>query len=344
MNLARAIAERDPAELPSRRDEDWRWTDLRALIRVVPAASPNDSAALTPGPFTAAGREEIAIVNGRGPESVSVGAGETRELSLRFHAGADAGSHMARVSIALGAGANLVLLEFHDGLADDYLAGAALEIALERGARLERVVIAADHANAVSVASTRVTLAADASYAQTILTGGARRQRFETHVAHPGAGAAVRLDSLYALRDRRHADLTTTVTHEGVGGSTDQLTKGVVDEQARGVFQGKIVVSPGADQTDARMGHHALVLDDRAEVDAKPELEIWADDVACAHGNTVGALDDEAMFYAMQRGIPEAQARAMLTAAFLGQVIDRIDHDGAREVARAWLQNQAGER
>ena len=97
------------------------------------------------------------------------------------------------------------------------------------------------------------------------------------------------------------------------------------------MFQGRIVVQPGADKTDARMGHHALVLSDRAEVDAKPELEIFADDVACAHGNTVGALDEEAIFYARSRGIPEADARAMLTGAFVGEVVDRIEHDGARE-------------
>ncbi|HZZ36682.1 MAG TPA: SufD family Fe-S cluster assembly protein, partial [Caulobacteraceae bacterium] len=81
----------------------------------------------------------------------------------------------------------------------------------------------------------------------------------------------------------------------------------------------------------------ALVLSDRAEVDAKPELEIYADDVACAHGNTVGALDEEALFYAEQRGIPEDAARAMLTEAFVGEVVDRIEHEGAREVVRAWV-------
>ena len=104
------------------------------------------------------------------------------------------------------------------------------------------------------------------------------------------------------------------VTHESVDGATVQLTKGVVRDQARGVFQGKIIVAEGADRTDARMGHHALILSDRAEVDAKPELEIYADDVACAHGNTVGALDEDALFYARQRGMPEADARDVVRA------------------------------
>src|SRR6202030_3926722 len=149
-------------------------------------------------------------------------------------------------------------------------------------------------------------------------------------------------DGLYLLADKRHADITAVVTHAGAGGTTDQLIKGVVRDQARGVFQGRIVVSPGADQTEARMGHHALVLSDRAEVDAKPELEIYADDVVCAHGNTVGALDDEALFYARQRGIPEAEARAMLTEAFVAEVVDCIEHQGARDLARAWLVSRLG--
>jgi Fe-S cluster assembly protein SufD len=110
-----------------------------------------------------------------------------------------------------------------------------------------------------------------------------------------------------------------------------------VRDQARGVFQGRIVVEEGADRTDARMGHHALILSERAEVDAKPELLIYADDVSCAHGNTVGALDEDALFYAQQRGVPEADARAMLTEAFVGEVVDRIEHEGAREIARAWV-------
>ena len=131
--------------------------------------------------------------------------------------------------------------------------------------------------------------------------------------------------------------MSSVVDHSGPGGITTQLTKGVASDQARGVFQGKIVVERGADGTDARMAHHALLLSDRAEIDAKPELEIYADDVACAHGNTVGALSEEAIFYARSRGIPEVEARVMLTSAFLGEVVERIENAAAREAAQAWL-------
>jgi Fe-S cluster assembly protein SufD len=335
--LARAIETADASLLPSRRNEDWRWTDLRGLIRAVPAASPDADGAPSAGPFDGVADETIVVINGRGPDALVVAADTPRAVALRFVAGPNAGSHVARLSITVEAGADLTLLESHEGEGADYLADAELDIRLGEGARLERIVLANDAETGVSVSTADIVLHPGAEFAQTVLTSGARRQRIETRVTHPGAGARVRLDGLYLLRDRRHADITTVVTHAGVDGATDQLTKGVVDDQARGIFQGRIVVAPGADRTDARMGHHALILSDRAEVDAKPELEIYADDVACAHGATVGALDEDALFYARQRGLTEADARALLTAAFLGEVIDRIGHEGAREIAQTWV-------
>jgi len=247
------------------------------------------------------------------------------------------GSHTGHVAVTVGLGGRLTLLESYEGDEGGYLNHANLIIGVAEGASVERIVLARDGADGVSVSQAEVQLEPGATFAQTVLTDGARRQRIETRVHHPGGRAELRLDGAYVLSGKRHADLTTVVTHEGLDGVTQQLTKGVVTDQARGVFQGRIVVAAGADRTDARMGHHALVLSDRAEVDAKPELEIYADDVSCAHGATVGALDEDALFYARQRGIPEARARAMLTEAFVGEVIDRIAHEGARDAAAAWV-------
>jgi Fe-S cluster assembly protein SufD len=341
MSLARAIETGDLTALPSRREEDWRWTDLRGLLRVLPPASPANDGAIEPGPFEGLG-ETVVVLNGRGPARLAVAAGERRTLALRFVSSPAAGAHACAMAIDIAGGGELVLLESYEGFGANYVVETDLAIALGEGARLERIVLAADAADAVSVSCATIALGRSAVLAQTVLTSGARRQRLETRVAHPGGGASARLDGLYLLADKRHADITTVVTHAGVDGATDQLIKGAVTDQARGVFQGRIVVSPGADRTDAKMGHHALILSDSAEIDAKPELEIYADDVACAHGNTIGALDEEALFYAMQRGIPEAAARAMLTQAFLAQVVDRIADEAARDVARAWLKRQLG--
>jgi len=335
LSVLSAIRTRDAAELPGKRDEAWRWTDLRGLIRQVPEASAAlDPASLPAGPFDALADEVLVVANGQGAAHIGVEPGETKVVALRVISRGD-GAHVARVSVDVEVSGRLTILESYEG-AGGYLGQTGLLFSLGKDAAVERIVLASDDAEGVTVSQAEVDLAPGAAFAQTLLTAGARRQRLETLVRHPGGHADLRLDGVYLLADKRHADLTTVVTHSNVDGTTQQLTKGVVRDQARAVFQGKIIVAEGADHTDARMGHHALILSDRAEVDAKPELEIYADDVACAHGNTVGALDEDALFYARQRGIPEPEARALLTEAFIGEVIDRIGHEGARDIVRAW--------
>jgi Fe-S cluster assembly protein SufD len=334
LSLAAALRTRDAGQLPGKRDEDWRWTDLRGLIRAVPDPSARGEIK-TPGPFDGLASDPVVIVNG-GSAQITVPAGADRVAVLRV-AAQGSGSHATEIVVEVVSGGRLVLLESHEGDAGGYLAHTTLDVRLGEGASLERIVLARDGAEGVNVVQASIALSARSVFAQTLLTSGARRQRLETHVAHPGGHAEARLDGVYLLADKRHADLTSVVTHQGLDGVTNQLAKGVVRDQARGVFQGRIVVEPGADRTDARMGHHALILSDRAEVDAKPELLIHADDVACAHGNTVGALDEDALFYARQRGLSEDQAKALLTEAFVGEVVDRIGHEGARAVVRAWV-------
>jgi Fe-S cluster assembly protein SufD len=334
LSLSVAIRDRDVAELPGKRDEDWRWTDLRGLIRKLPPPSEAFAADVGEGPFDALAKDRRVIVNGRGADPIEIARGSTAVVAARF-VSRGAGVHVARLDIIVGADATLRLLESYESDGGS-VSQAVLTITLGKGATVERVVLAQDDAEAISISQAKVTLAARARFGQTVIASGARRQRLETQVQHPGGHAELRLDGVYLLADKRHSDQTTLVSHEGTDGATAQLTKGVVRDQARGIFQGRIVVQRGADRTDARMGHHALILSDRAEVDAKPELEIYADDVACAHGNTVGALDEDALFYARQRGVPELEARAMLTEAFIGEVIDRIEHEGARDLARAW--------
>ncbi|WP_454760072.1 Fe-S cluster assembly protein SufD [Caulobacter segnis] len=339
MTLSTALKTGDLTALPSRRDEDWRWTDLRGLLRTLPPAAPAHDGEVPAGPFAGLADAETVFVNGRRVAETEMTSGV---IALRFVALADTASQSASHALVVKPGESLVLLESHEGRAKGYVSDVALDIAVGEGASLERIILVEDDAEAINVVTAEVALAPGARFAQTVLTSGARRQRIETRVSHPGAHADARLDGAYLLDGQRHADQTTVVTHAGVDGTTSQLTKGMVTDQARGVFQGRIVVSPGADQTDARMGHHALILSEKAEVDAKPELLIFADDVSCAHGNTIGALDEQAIFYARQRGIPEAEAKAMLTVAFVGEVVERIEHDGARAIAAAWVAKKLG--
>ena len=327
---------RDPSSFPSRRAEAWKYSDLRKYLREAP--QPSEAVQVSgEGPFAALGGEALAFANGRAIGADAFVASGEQVLRLRFVSDAVTTGHTTSVRIAARPGARLLILESHEGAGSAYVAHNRVDLDVAEGAEVTRIVLADEAADAIAVTNAEVRVAPGGRYRQTIATTGAKLQRLETQLAHAGAGADVRMDGLYLLDGARHADLTSVVDHLGPDGTTSQLAKGVVRDTARGVFQGKIVVERGADGTDARMGHHALILGERAEVDAKPELIIYADDVQCAHGNTVGNLDQAALFYLQQRGIPLDEARALLTEAFLVEVVDRIEHDGAREVVRAWL-------
>ncbi len=327
---------RDASTFPSRRVEAWKYTDLRKYLRETPLPS-GEAAVAGSGPFSALGGEELAFANGRPVGAEAFVASGAQTLRLRFVSDATGTGHTAAVKIAARPGARLLLLESHEGAGGDYVAHNRVDIDVAAGAEVTRIVLIEEPAEAISVTDIEVKVAPGAAYRQTTVTTGAKLQRQATTVAHGGDAAEVRLDGLYSLSEARHTDLTSMVSHGGLNGETSQLTKGVVRDTARGVFQGKIIVERGADGTDARMGHHALILGERAEIDAKPELVIYADDVQCAHGNTVGNLDESALFYMQQRGIPLDEARALLTQAFLIEVVDRIEHEQAREVVRSWL-------
>jgi Fe-S cluster assembly protein SufD len=169
----------------------------------------------------------------------------------------------------------------------------------------------------IALAHRKVRLAEGATFRQFIVADGARYARIETEIEIVGAGAKVELNAVYMAAKGRHADLTSHVKLGAPGAEVRQLVRGAARKGGRGVFQGKFLVERGAQKADAEMQHNALLLEEGAEVFAKPELEIYADDVQCAHGNTAGQLNEDAIFYLRQRGIPEQQARAMITRAFL---------------------------
>ncbi|MDX2232869.1 MAG: SufD family Fe-S cluster assembly protein [Hyphomonadaceae bacterium] len=211
---------------------------------------------------------------------------------------------------------------------------------VHEGATLDRIVI--QTGGDVRLSHWRVEVRAGGRFRQFIYAEGARLARLETDVVVAGAGAAVELRGAYLVAEGRHADLTSVVHHREAGGATHQLVKGVARAGGRGVFQGKILVAAHAQKTDARQNHHALLLEDGAEAFAKPELEIHADDVACAHGNTVGGLDDMALFYMRSRGLPDGEARALLVAAFLSEAVpESLAADVRDEILgrmHAWLE------
>jgi len=321
---------------PSRRVEAWKYTDLHKLLREAPQVSAPTSITGF-GPFGDMGSETIAFANGRAVgASDFIGSGE-QTLRLRFISDATGTGHTAAAKIVARPGAKLLILESHEGAGSAYVAHNKLDIDVATGAEVTRLVLVDEPEDAISVCNANVQLRAGGRYYQTIVSTGARLQRMETRLGQGAETADARLDAAYVLKGSRHTDMTTVVEHQAKDGTTSQLTKGVVHDTSRGVFQGKIVVQRGADGTDARMGHHALITSDRGEVDAKPELIIYADEVQCAHGNTVGNLDESALFYMQQRGIPLEEARGLLAEAFLMEVVERIEDEPAKEVVREWL-------
>ena len=237
-------------------------------------------------------------------------------------------------------GAEITLLETLDPQTG-YMNGAGLFL-LEQGARLGRFLVQGGHEHAVITRTDAGRLSPGACWRQNALAFGARLARLETHLRLEGEEIETHLDGAYLLEGSRHADFTSKVDHHARACQTRQHIKGVATDKARGVFQGLFHVAREADKTDARMKHQALLLSKTARAAAKPELEIYADDVQCSHGCTTGSLDEAALFYMRQRGLPEVTARALLTEAFLVEVFDKIGHDSLRETWRRAVQTWLG--
>ena len=234
-----------------------------------------------------------------------------------------------RHQIRLAAGARLTLIEVALGTGT-YLHNPVTEIAVEDGATLTHVRLQDESPSAYHLATLYTSIAAGGTYDSFTLTLGGRLSRAEIHATLTGAGAIAHLNAAQILTGVQHADFTSVVRHAAPNGTSRQTVKNVLAGRSRGVFQGRIEVARDAQKTDGYQMNQALLLSPDAEVDSKPELEIFADDVKCSHGATVGELDAEQLFYLRSRGVPASEARAILVRAFLSEAIEAVTHDEAR--------------
>ena len=244
--------------------------------------------------------------------------------------------------IEVDAGASATVVETyvgHDGRA--YWTNAVTRIALADRATLRHAKLQAEGRAGVHVGATSVRVGGGATYRMfaASLGGELARNEFEVELAAPDAVAD--LSGVTLGRSHQHLDTTTHLSHAMPRGTSRQEFRSVVDDHAHAVFQGGVRVAPDAQKTDARQLNHSLLLSANAAADTKPELEILADDVKCSHGASVGDLDRESLFYLQARGIGEAEARALLIAAFIGHLIDGIENETMRAYVRrnvdAWL-------
>jgi Fe-S cluster assembly protein SufD len=254
-----------------------------------------------------------------------------RPLHLVFvHRHADASVHL-RVQVRAGRASRATLVEHHLGAgAGAGLTNVATEILVEPGAHLAHVRAQHETPDRVHLGAVDVAVEREARYELFSLARGARLSRVEARVSLRGEGAHTGLFGLYLGRARQLADHHTTIDHAVAETGSEELFKGILTDRAHGVFHGRIHVRPGAQRIDAEQTSRALLLADGARVNTKPQLEIYADDVRCSHGASIGSLDADQLFYLRTRGVGEAEARALLAQGFARDILQRIGDERLR--------------
>lgn len=240
--------------------------------------------------------------------------------------------------IVLEEGAELTLVELDEGNAAGF-ASTVTAISLEPGARLRHLRVTANEGASLVVRADAIEVARDAEYRGIVASSGAALARHQASARLTGTGAAFSYASAYAAGEAQHTDFTLDVAHEAPHTTSRIVAKGVAAGTGHGVVQGRVIVKPDAQKSDSHQMSRALLLTPHAEIDQKPELEIFADDVKCGHGAAIGALDANQLFYLRARGIPENEARNLLVAAFLGEVTERLP-DPYRAPVEAWLESR----
>ncbi len=276
---------------------------------------------------------------------IDVPAGQVLEVPIEIDQIGKAGTFASpRIVIRLGEGAEVTVLERHSGQGA-YWHNNLTQIHIGQNAKLRHYRIQDHSADSVYTQTTLVELSRDASYEGFTLTKGAALSRNQVHAVINGTNANCDISGINLLRGRQHGDTTVEVEHRVSHGTSSQFMRSVLDDQAHGIFLGKVFVERDAQQTDGTQMSNALLLSEGAEMDTRPELEIYADDVKCAHGATTGQLEDEPMFYLRSRGLAEDEARTLLIGAFIGEVVEKLGDEALRDtmenVVREWLSGKA---
>ncbi|MDQ6885755.1 MAG: Fe-S cluster assembly protein SufD [Gemmatimonadota bacterium] len=256
-------------------------------------------------------------------------------IHLLFIADASAAKGVShpRNLIVAGRNSRATVVESYVSLTEaTYFTNAVTEVAVEEGATLRHYRIQRESGRAFHVGTTQVHQARDSHYLSFSFATGAALSRTNIYTMLDGEGAGATLDGLYMGADEQHIDHQTRIDHAQPNCFSREVYKGILDGSSHGVFNGKVLVRPIAQKTDGKQSNNNLLLSDRARVDTKPQLEIFADDVKCTHGATVGRLDELALFYMKSRGIPADTARTLLTFAFAADVLQQIESVPVREM------------
>ena len=389
--------------LPHRRVEEFKYTDLRALLREVApfAGTPtsDEVGAALAGAQALAGIEalQVPFVNGHFvrkavdfpnlPENVEIvplaealanGHDWLARLSpvpwandnpvyqlntsfmadgvmirvagpvevpvhLRFvTAASSAVATATRILVVVEEGASVTLLETHESTnGANHQPNDVVEMIAGDRTNVQHVRVNAEGDRALALSTLAAKIGGDAVFNSINVTAGSATSRHQVFTILDGENTVLRVNGATMLKGLQHGDSTLVVEHAAPHCESRELFKTVIDNEATGVFQGKIVVRPHAQKTDGRMMSAAVLLSEGGAMNNKPELEIFADDVQCAHGATCGELDDNLLFYLMARGLPRPEAETLLLQAFLGEALEVVEHEGVREglieVVTGWL-------
>lgn len=277
---------------------------------------------------------DFALAHADTARVIKVGGKVDTPLTLSFQYSDDELSSHGVIVFDVAANAGLTILEEHTGGGNGMTAPLML-FRLAAGSSITHSRRLLEGAERAHLGLTLIQLADNARYhAHSLLLGG-QLARTETRIRMDGEAGDALLNTIYMARDKQMHDITSRIDHNAPHCLSFQRVHGIISGEAKSVFQGKVRVARGAQKTDGNQMSRALLLSRTCEVSTKPELEIYADDVACSHGATLGELDEGQLFYLKSRGIPHATARQMLIVAFLEEVMEAIED----EAARAWLSN-----
>lgn len=388
--------------LPHRRIEEWKYTDLRTLMREakpladVPGSAEIAAVRAAGLPLDEVDAARIVILNGalvpelsaldRMPEGVEAvpfatalaenhallahigttempldnaaialntafvsdgvllnipaGIAVERPVHIVFAQTGDGHAAYGRVLAVVGEGASVDFIESHVG-PGAHQTNSLVEIIASDGSRIGHTKLQNEDLATLHLATLSVKLGAETRFESLALQRGSAVARQQLFVTFAGENSHAALRGVTVGGGRRHLDTTLVVDHQAPGCESREHYKTALDGELRAVFQGKIIVRQAAQKTDGRMMSQALMLSEGAEADLKPELEIYADDVQCAHGATCGAIDEDQLFYLMARGITRRDAEAILVAAFVDEVFDTVENEALRTgllaVADGWL-------
>jgi Fe-S cluster assembly protein SufD len=332
---------------PSAKSEDWKYTNIAPIAKEIWTLAPFSRPAVVPGElagqfnfrrngFTAL---NLAFADFR-VVRIAKDTSVAEPIELTFAADVNM-AVFPHVMVVAEPGCKATIVETYASAAKS-LTNAAVQIAVGDDANITHYRIQRDDPDSFNVGTTEVTLGSGSRYDSTNLNLGAALSRHDVDVKFTAEGGEAFVDGLYMLNGSQHHDTHSVIDHLVPNCTSHQTYKGVLNDKSRGVFNGKVFVRENAHGTDAKQSNKNLLLSNDARVDTKPQLEIYNDDVKCAHGATVGQLEEEELFYLLTRGLPMTLAKNLLTYGFAEEVINKIGIESIKTGLDAAVLNRLG--